>query len=127
MTTEKDNQADERTQVKLTGWEAIEAKEADESVVLCKYSDPAEDARENLSAEEAREIAKQDQSLIYAPAGADERTHEPEIIDCGGAYEVHTTRGGGWAVVNGDTGMVRSNYPDRDEAVQAAEQLNEGQ
>ena len=49
-----------------TGYEAIEAKENNSSVILCKYADPIEDARENLTADEAREIAKEDPSLIYA-------------------------------------------------------------
>jgi hypothetical protein len=55
---------------KLTGYEAIEAKAANESVVLCKYNDPTEDARENLTVEEAREVAKEDPSLIYADVDA---------------------------------------------------------
>ena len=49
----------------LTGYEAIEAKEQNDSIVLCKYNDPTEDARENLTADEARQIAKEDPSLIY--------------------------------------------------------------
>lgn len=53
---------------KLTGYEAIEAKEQNDAIVLCKYNDPTEAARENLTVEEAREIAKEDPSLIYAEA-----------------------------------------------------------
>lgn len=49
-----------------TGHEAIELKESDDSVKLHKYSDPIEDAREDISADEARGIAKEDPSLIYA-------------------------------------------------------------
>lgn len=51
---------------KLTGYEAIEAKEENSNIVLNKYSDPTEDARGNLTIEEARDIAKNDPSLIYA-------------------------------------------------------------
>lgn len=50
----------------LKGWAAIEAKEQNESVVLCKYADPTEDARENITVDEARQVAKEDPSLIYA-------------------------------------------------------------
>ena len=52
--------------MKLTGIKAIEAKEKNAAVVLCNYNDPTEDARENLTAQEAREISKEDPSLIYA-------------------------------------------------------------
>jgi hypothetical protein len=52
--------------LKLTGFGAIEAKENNSAIVLCKYSDPIEGARENLTAEEAHQIAKEDPSLIYA-------------------------------------------------------------
>jgi hypothetical protein len=55
---------------KLTGYEAIAAKEINDAVVLCKYNDPTEDARENLTVEAAREIAKEDPSLIYADVDA---------------------------------------------------------
>lgn len=51
---------------KLTGYEAIEAKEQNDWIALCKYNDPTEGARENLTVAEAREIAKEDPSLIYA-------------------------------------------------------------
>lgn len=49
-----------------TGHEAIELATKDSSVTLNKYADPTEDARENISIEDAREIAKEDPSLIYA-------------------------------------------------------------
>ena len=52
--------------MRKTGWEAIKAKEQDAAVVLCKHNDPTEAARENLTAAEAREIAKEDPSLIYS-------------------------------------------------------------
>lgn len=47
-----------------------------------------------------------------------------DIIDCGGIYEVHPATGGGWAVVNGESGDVRCEFSDRDEAVACASELN---
>lgn len=49
---------------RLKGQAAIERAERD-GLTLCKFSDPIEGAREGLSVEEAREIARQDPSLIY--------------------------------------------------------------
>lgn len=49
---------------RLEGYEAIEHAE-EFGLTLCKYNDPIEDAREGLSIEEAREIAREDSSLIY--------------------------------------------------------------
>lgn len=50
---------------RLTGWQAIAAKEQDPTVVLCKYNDPIEPARDNITLADAREIAKEDPSLIW--------------------------------------------------------------
>ncbi len=47
-----------------------------------------------------------------------------EIIDCGGRYEVHPKVSGGWAVVNSDSGDVRSSFADKGEAVALAKRLN---
>jgi len=52
----------------LTGYAAIEAAEADPSIIICKYNDPTEPAREGLTVEEAREVASEDDGLIYAKA-----------------------------------------------------------
>ena len=49
----------------LTGIAAIEAAEKDSAIVLCKYADPTEDAREGLTTSEARDIARIDPGLIY--------------------------------------------------------------
>jgi hypothetical protein len=49
---------------RLTGWDAIEYAEAHD-LTLCKYNDPIENAREGLTVEEAREIAGEDNGLIY--------------------------------------------------------------
>ena len=38
------------------------------NLVLCKYSDPVEDAREDLTVDEAEEVAKHDPSLIWIEA-----------------------------------------------------------
>jgi len=50
--------------MKLSGHEAIEYAEAND-LPLSKYADPTEDAREGLTTEEAREIAREDPSLIF--------------------------------------------------------------
>jgi hypothetical protein len=50
--------------MRLKGNDAIEyAREHD--LTLCKYNDPTEDAREDLTPEEAEKIALEDPSLIY--------------------------------------------------------------
>jgi hypothetical protein len=51
--------------MKLTGHEAIEFKRANPEAKLCKYADPIDDAREDISVEDAEEIASEDPSLIY--------------------------------------------------------------
>lgn len=52
--------------VLLRGYDALEAAERGEAVVLCKHADPTEGAREGLSLDEAREIAREDVGLVYA-------------------------------------------------------------
>lgn len=52
--------------MKLAGYQAIEAKEKDPAIILGKHNDPTEDARENISIDEAWQIAKEDPSLIWA-------------------------------------------------------------
>jgi hypothetical protein len=51
--------------MKLTGHEAIEFKRANPDSILCKYADPTENARRDLSIEDAEEVALEDPSLIY--------------------------------------------------------------
>lgn len=51
----------------LIGLDAIEFAEK-HGLRLSKYADPTEDAREGLTVEEAREIAREDASLIYIKA-----------------------------------------------------------
>lgn len=52
------------TMTRLTAHDAIEYAAA-HGLTLRKYADPAEDAREGLTVDEAREIAAEDPSLIY--------------------------------------------------------------
>ena len=52
--------------MKLKGYQAIEAKRQDDTVILCKYNDPFVGARENLTVEEAMNIAREHPSLVYA-------------------------------------------------------------
>ena len=54
----------EGTMTRLTGYDAIAYAEQ-HGVRVCKYADPTEGAREDLSPDEAREIAAEDPSLIY--------------------------------------------------------------
>ncbi len=49
---------------KLTGFEAIEYAEA-RSLRLNKYNDPTEAAREDLTPDEARAVAREDARLIW--------------------------------------------------------------
>lgn len=53
---------------KLTGIEAIIYAE-NNGLLLSKYTDPTEEARTDLTVQEAREIAKEDPSLIYIEIG----------------------------------------------------------
>lgn len=52
------------TTTTLTGWDAIREAERTGRPVS-KYTDPTEEARDDLSPEEARAIAAEDPSLIY--------------------------------------------------------------
>jgi hypothetical protein len=52
---------------KLSGFEAIEYAEAN-GLTLSKYNDPIEEAREGLTPDEARKIAREDPSLIHIAA-----------------------------------------------------------
>lgn len=64
--------------ITLTGIAAINAAEAND-LSLSKYADPTEGAREGLTVEEAREIAKIDASLIWVEmAAADAPTYRIE-------------------------------------------------
>ena len=48
----------------LTGQRAIEYAEKN-GLLLSKYSDPIESAREDLTVDEAQDVARQDPGLIY--------------------------------------------------------------
>ncbi len=58
----------ERKKATLTGHDAIEYAAA-HNLLLNKYTDPTEKAREGLTVEEAREIAREDDGLIWRKAG----------------------------------------------------------
>lgn len=62
------------TKITIWGWDAIEAKYQDESVVLCKYNTPLDPAADDITAERAREIAAEDPTLIWC----DIDTAEPD-------------------------------------------------
>ena len=49
---------------RLTRYAAIAYAEA-HGVTLCKYADPVEGARDDVSIEEARAIAREDAGLLY--------------------------------------------------------------
>jgi len=49
----------------LIGYEAIDFKRSNSDAVLCKYADPIEDAQEDISLDDAEEIAAEDPTLIY--------------------------------------------------------------
>ena len=51
--------------VRLTGWNAIRYAESHPDAVLCHYATPIEDARTGVDIETAREIARDDASLVY--------------------------------------------------------------
>jgi hypothetical protein len=57
------------TTIRLTGTAAIEIAEAAD-ILLSKYADPIEDAREGLTVSEAREVASEDPGLVYLDASA---------------------------------------------------------
>lgn len=51
--------------MRLKGYQAIEYAEAHGGFRLSKYTDPIEEAREDLTPEQARKVASEDPSLIY--------------------------------------------------------------
>lgn len=51
--------------ITLTGWDAIEAKFQDESIVLHNYNTPIGPAADDITEEWAREIAAEDPNLIW--------------------------------------------------------------
>ena len=51
--------------ITLTGWDAIEAKQHDDSIVLHNYNTPIDPAADDITEERAREIAAEDPTLIW--------------------------------------------------------------
>jgi len=74
---------------KLSGEAAIERAEQ-RGLLLSKYTDPTEEARDNLTPDEAREVALEDPSLIYL------EVDEPALSKRTGAFEDEDTF---WAAV----------------------------
>jgi hypothetical protein len=55
--------------IRLTGWAAIDyARET--GAPLCKYADPVDDARDDLTVAQAIDVATDDPSLVYLDAEA---------------------------------------------------------
>jgi len=54
--------------MRLSGYLAIEFAEVNGGLPLNKYADPIEDAREGLTVDEARAIAREDPRLIWIEA-----------------------------------------------------------
>jgi hypothetical protein len=54
--------------IRLTAHEAIEFKKENPDAKLCKYADPIEDARRDISLEDAEDVVLEDPSLIYIVA-----------------------------------------------------------
>lgn len=51
--------------ITLTGWDAIEAKSQDESIVLHNYNTPTDPSADDITEERARELAHEDPTLIW--------------------------------------------------------------
>lgn len=51
--------------ITITGWDAIDAKYQDESVVLHNYTTAIEPAADDITKERARELAEEDPTLIW--------------------------------------------------------------
>ena len=50
----------------VRGWDAIEMKEKNVTVILNKYADPTEGACEDVTIEQAAKLAQEDAGLIWA-------------------------------------------------------------
>ena len=72
------------TETTLTGYAAIEYAEM-YGMRLAKHADPIEDARSDLTIEEAREVATEDPSLIYLPVDRDLTTQIRDLMTEAGA------------------------------------------
>lgn len=77
--------------MRVTGWQAIEAAEQT-GATLGKYADPIEGAREGLTVEQAREVAREDPALVYLDVPASEveyyGTQEETIVKVAGRFFV---------------------------------------
>ena len=78
------------TTTTVTGLTALACKRLDSSIVLCKRTDPIEDAREGLTLAEAEAVAREDASLVHAEVPyvvfsettwrKDRTTHEAVVV-----------------------------------------------
>lgn len=75
---------------KLSGHDAIEYAERT-GATLHKYADPIEGARDSLTIDEARQVAREDASLIWVSVSVD------PCDGCGAPATVSTDIGGGVA------------------------------
>ena len=97
------------TKIILSGYAAIEYAERHD-LPLSKYTDPTEDARDDLSVDEAREIAREDCGLIWIEAtltvGSRVEAGQGEDHDTGRIIEID----GEMALVAWDSG-VKTRHP----------------
>lgn len=105
--------------ITLTGWDAIEAKYQDESIVLNNYNTPIEPSAKDITADLACEIAHEDPTLIWCEIKVADPDRESlkevlqEISD-GSLRHVNPVvtfdpRTGRWAVRSGIADYLR--YP----------------
>lgn len=99
-----------------TGYAAIAYAEAN-GLTLSKYNDPTEAAREGLSVAEAREIAKEDPSLVYvemSEAAAIARRYNDDGLSWKDAdgVELHDACKGAGATIDEQGGDVRYTFAD---------------
>lgn len=113
---------------RLTGYQAIEAAERDGDVRLCSYTDPTAEAREGITLDEAREIAREDPSLVYADVESARTTTRPVTVS--GWYDHTDGTVGQYRWVDGRATLVRTvatwaHVPDASMALDDAEYLRE--
>ena len=70
------------TTTRITGLAALSAYEADPSVVLCSHTDPTAEGREGITLDDARAIAREDASLVYADVPAEAVPFALHVIPC---------------------------------------------
>ena len=103
--------------ITLTGWDAIEAKMTDESIVLNHYNTPIDPAAEDITEELAREIADEDPTLIWCEIEVARPDRESLIEVLHEIYDGHRHADpvvtfdrltGRWSIMSGLTGYWRA-------------------